>query len=126
MDTAQAGLSMPRHVPGQADYDIWVAQKPPMLIDRLATLTNPCRGPSFSGTFSMFTLLVATFFHRLEALSTTGQGKHVPVYREASFLGSFLRSVSFLTGAVKFLTDEELWIFGKIEGNFRNPWFLGR
>lgn len=31
---AQAGLSMPRHVPGRADYDIWAAQKPPMLIDR--------------------------------------------------------------------------------------------
>ncbi|KOC61708.1 hypothetical protein WH47_02965 [Habropoda laboriosa] len=34
MDTAQAGLSMPRHVPDHADHDIWVAQKPPMLIDR--------------------------------------------------------------------------------------------
>ncbi|EZA49112.1 hypothetical protein X777_12525 [Ooceraea biroi] len=31
---AQAGLSMPRHVLDRADYDIWVAQKPPMLIDR--------------------------------------------------------------------------------------------
>jgi hypothetical protein len=33
-EESQAGLSMPRHVPGRADYDIWLAQKPPMLIDR--------------------------------------------------------------------------------------------
>ncbi|EGI59726.1 hypothetical protein G5I_12128 [Acromyrmex echinatior] len=31
---AQAGLSMPWHVLDRASYDIWVAQKPPMLIDR--------------------------------------------------------------------------------------------
>lgn len=30
---AQAGLTMPRHAPAPDDYDIWVAQKPPMLID---------------------------------------------------------------------------------------------
>lgn len=30
---AEAGLTMPRHAPAPNDYDIWVAQKPPMLID---------------------------------------------------------------------------------------------